>query len=118
MGGFVKELLETGKSVVNRPVYIMTAQGKRIPISISTAPLRDEKGGLLGGVETFCDLTLVEDLRKQLRNHYVFADMLSRNHRMHQIFSILPQIAESESLYCWEGRAVRERSSSPGQSTA
>ena len=83
----LRRTLETGKSVVNQHVYIMTATGKRIPISISTAPLRDEKGGLMGGVETFRDLTLVEELRKQLRNNYVFADMLSRNHRMQQIFS-------------------------------
>ena len=101
----LRRTLETGKSVVNQHVYIMTAQGKRIPISVSTAPLRDEKGGLMGGVETFRDLTLVEELRKQLRNHYVFADMLSRNHRMHQIFSILPQIAASESTVLLGGES-------------
>jgi PAS domain S-box-containing protein len=101
----LRRTLETGKSIVNQHVYIMTAAGKRIPISISTAPLRDEKGGLLGGVETFRDLTLVEELRKQLRNQYVFADMLSRNHRMHQIFSILPQIAESESTILLGGES-------------
>lgn len=101
----LRKTLETGKSVVNQHVYIMTAQGKRIPISVSTAPLRDEKGGLIGGVETFRDLTLVEELRKQLRNQYVFADMLSRNHRMHQIFSILPQIAESESTVLLGGES-------------
>ena len=101
----LRRTLETGKSVVNQHVYIMTAQGKRIPISISTAPLRDEKGALMGGVETFRDLTLVEELRKQLRNQYVFVDMVSRNHRMHQIFSILPQIAESESTVLLGGES-------------
>lgn len=101
----LRRTLETGKSVVNQYVYIMTAQGKRIPISISTAPLRDEKGGLMGGVETFRDLTLVEELRKQLRNQYVFADMLSKNYRMHKIFSILPQIAESESTVLLGGES-------------
>jgi transcriptional regulator with PAS, ATPase and Fis domain len=35
----------------------------------------------------------------------VFADMLSRNHRMHQIFSILPQIAESESTVLLGGES-------------
>ena len=101
----LRRTLETGKSVINQHVYIMTAAGKRIPISISTAPLRDEKGGLMGGVETFRDLTLVEELRKQLRNNYEFADMLSRNHRMQQIFSILPQIAESESTVLLGGES-------------
>jgi len=101
----LRRTLETGKPVVNQQVYIITAQGKRIPISISTAPLRDEAGRLMGGVETFRDLTIVEELRKQLRNNYVFVDMLSRNHRMHQIFSILPQIAGSESTILLGGES-------------
>jgi len=101
----LRRTLETGKPAVNQHVYIMTAQGKRIPISVSTAPLRDENGDLMGGVETFRDLTLVEELRKQLRNHYVFADMLSRNRRMHQIFSILAPIAESESTVLLGGES-------------
>ena len=101
----LRRSIETGKPVVNQQVYIMTLQGKRIPISISTSPLRDEQGSLMGGVETFRDLTAVEELRKHLRNNYVFADMLSRNHRMHQIFSILPQIAESESTVLLGGES-------------
>ena len=101
----LRRTLETGTPVVNQQVYIMTAKGKRIPISISTAPLSDETGSVMGGVETFRDLTLVEELRKQLRNNYVFADMLSKNHRMHQIFSILPQIAESESTVLLGGES-------------
>ena len=101
----LRRTLETGQSVVNQHVYIMTAEGKRIPISISTSPLRDEKGSLMGGVETFRDLTVVEELRKQLRNNYVLADILSRNHRMQEIFSILPQIAESESTVLLGGES-------------
>ena len=97
--------LDTGKSVVNQPVYIMTGKGNRVPISISTGSLKDENRRLLGGVVTFRDLTLVEELRKQLRDQYVFADMLSKNHRMHQIFSILPQIAESESTVLLGGES-------------
>jgi len=101
----LRRTLETGRPQVNQHVYIMTAQGKRIPISVSTAPLRDENGDLMGGVETFRDLTLVEELRKQLRNHYIFADMLSRNHRMQQMFSILPAIAESGSTVLLGGES-------------
>jgi len=101
----LRRTLDTGKSVVNQPVYIMTGKGNRVPISISTGSLKDENGRLLGGVVTFRDLTLVEELRKQLRDQYVFADMLSKNHRMHQIFSILPQIAESESTVLLGGES-------------
>ena len=36
----LRETAETGRAVVNRPTYIRTARGKRIPISISAALLR------------------------------------------------------------------------------
>lgn len=75
----------------------MTGEGKRVPISVSTALLKDEKGRVVGGVETFRDLTLVEELRKELRRQYTFEEIISKSRRMRQIFSILPQIADSES---------------------
>jgi PAS domain S-box-containing protein len=89
--------MKTGENIVNKPVYIMTAKGKRIPISVSTALLRDEKGLVTGGVETFRDLSVIEELQKSLRHQYTFEDMLSKNKRMQDIFALLPQIAESDS---------------------
>jgi len=56
----------TGRPVVNKAVYILNANGERIPISISTAVLKDERGRVIGGVETFRDLSQVEELRKEL----------------------------------------------------
>jgi len=93
----LKKTLETGNPIVNKSVYIMTGIGKQVPISISTALLKNEKGEIIGGVETFRDLTIVEKLRNALRKQHVFSDIISQNHEMRQLFSILPQISESES---------------------
>ncbi|AEG15697.1 PAS modulated sigma54 specific transcriptional regulator, Fis family [Desulfofundulus kuznetsovii DSM 6115] len=99
----LKYTLETGCPVVNRAVYIVNAYGKKVPISISTGILRDECQQVIGGVETFRDLSLVEELRRELRGRYTFADIISKNHRMQQIFSLLPDIAESDSTVLIEG---------------
>ena len=53
----LKEVLKTEKEIINFPVTILSKDGKRIPISISAAVLRDEKGEVIGGVETFRDLS-------------------------------------------------------------
>ena len=89
--------METGKPLVNKAIYIIDAEGERIPISISTALLRDEEGRVIGGVETFRDLSLVEELRKELEGRYSFRDILSKSPAMHRIFDILPEVAESDS---------------------
>jgi PAS domain S-box-containing protein len=99
----LRQTLATGRPIVNKAVYILDARGNRIPISISTAVFRDENGHVIGGVETFRDLNLVDDLRKELDAKYTFADIVGRSQAFRQIFQILPQIAESDSTVLIEG---------------
>jgi len=99
----LRQSIETGKPVVSKVIHIYDAAGNRIPISISAAVLKDETGRPVGGVETFRDLSLVEELRKELSNKHTFQDIISKNHRMRQIFDILPDIAESDSTVLIEG---------------
>jgi len=101
----LRTTMKTGAPIVNKKVYIIDAQGRRLPISISTALLRDRKGKLLGAVETFRDISVEEDLRKAIRAKYSFADIISKNHRMLRLFDILPDIAESASTVLIEGES-------------
>jgi len=101
----LRRTLESGKPIVNEAVYIVDARGERIPVSVSTALLRDENGEVIGGVETFRDLSAVEELRKELSGRYTFADIVSRNREMHRLFEILPDIAESDATVLIEGES-------------
>ncbi|RJP64974.1 MAG: PAS domain S-box protein [Candidatus Abyssobacteria bacterium SURF_17] len=101
----LKRTLETGRPIVNKAVYIIDADGERVPISISTAILRDALGRAIGGVETFRDLSIVEDLRKELTRKYTFGDIISKNHEMQKLFDILPEVAESDSTVLFEGES-------------
>ncbi|MCG3156409.1 MAG: Anaerobic nitric oxide reductase transcription regulator NorR [bacterium] len=94
---------ETGEQTINRHVNILRADGKQIPISISTAVLRDDNGNIVGGVETFRDLSTLEELQKEIKRAYTFEDIVSKNHRILKIFDILPNIAESESTVLIQG---------------
>jgi PAS domain S-box-containing protein len=99
----LRKTLTTGRPVVNKAVYILDAKGNRLPISISTAAFKDESGKTIGGVETFRDLSLAEDLRKELEAQYSFAEIVGRSPSMRQVFQLLPQIAESDSTVLIEG---------------
>lgn len=101
----LKETVATGVPIVNKGVNILTASGRRVPISVSTALLRDAEGRIVGGVETFRDLTLVEELRKAATGRATFMDMTSANHRMQEIFKLLPLIAESNSTVLLQGES-------------
>ena len=99
----LKQTLLSGQPVVGKPVYIVTADGQRMPISISTAILRNAEGQAIGGVETFRDLSMVEQLRKELHQKYTFADIIGRSAAMRRLFDVLPEIADSPSTVLIEG---------------
>ncbi len=95
--------IDTGLPIVGKTIYIINTKGDQIPISISTTLLRNEKQEVIGGIQTFRDLTIVNKLRKELEGRYTFADIISKNSEMKRIFSILPQIAESGSTVLIQG---------------
>jgi PAS domain S-box-containing protein len=99
----LRETLKANKEIIARPVNIIRSDGKNIPISISTAVLRNEKGKIIGGVETFRDLSTIEELRKEITAKYTFEDIISKNHEIRKIFDILPDIAVSDSTVLVEG---------------
>ena len=84
---------------------ILRADGREIPISVSTALLQDESGRIIGGVETFRDLSLVETLRKEIDRQYRFQDIISKSPAMRHLFSILPEVAQSESTVLLQGES-------------
>ena len=94
---------ETGRPTVNATAHIVDRGGRRVPIRISTAILRDDAGAVIGGVETFQDLSQVEQLRKELRSRYTYEDIVGRSPEMMDLFEVLPQIAESSSTVLIEG---------------
>jgi PAS domain S-box-containing protein len=101
----LKGTRHTGRPVVNKAVYILRADGERIPISVSGAALKDRRGRVIGGVETFRDLSQVEELRKELEGRYTFADIVGRSAAMQRLFELLPQVADSNSTVLVEGES-------------
>lgn len=91
----LRETLESGQPIINRSGYIITAKGKRVPVSISTAVLRDKNGTVIGGAETFRDLSEVEALRKELKGRYQLGDLISHSPAMHDIFNLISAVASS-----------------------
>ena len=93
----LRRTMETGHPIVNQPIFIVNSKGDRIPVSISTAILKDAKGEIIGGVETFRDLRVVEELRKELANQHSFMDIISKNREMQHLFATLELVSESDA---------------------
>jgi len=99
----LRETMQSGRQRVNRRINILNNRGEKIPVSISTAVLRSGAGKIIGGVETFRDLSAVDALRKEIHQHYTFQDIITKNHEIRRILDILPDIATSQSTVLIEG---------------
>ncbi len=93
----LRRTLQTGKAVIGQSGYIIDTDGGRVPVSVSTAVLRDGQGNVIGGAETFRDLSEVEALRQELESRFHIGELASRSPLMQKIFDVLPAIAASPS---------------------
>ena len=118
--------ISTGKPETNRCITICNVDGARVPVSICAAPMYDNNGNLIGGVETFRDLRVVKALQRKIFQRKRLGDMISKSASMKKIFDILPQISQSESnvlilgesgtgkeLIAWSLHQMSERGKGP-----
>ncbi len=99
----LKETLGTGRNIINKTVYVVNSSGDKIPITVSTALLKEKNGKVIGGVETFRDISEMEVLRKELESGYTIEDIVSKSRYFKDLFAILPDIATSDSTVLIEG---------------
>ncbi|RLC03182.1 MAG: Fis family transcriptional regulator [Deltaproteobacteria bacterium] len=100
----LKKTMEEGKSFFSSSTYIINSSKKRIPTTVFTSLLKDQNGNIIGGVETFRDHSLVEELRKKLYGSFQMGDMISRSPAMKDIFTTMPKVSQSDSTVLISGK--------------
>ncbi len=89
--------ISSGQPEGNRCIHIRNADEEQVPVSISAAPLYDNQGNLIGGVETFRDLRPSKLFSYSCCQAKQRGGIISNSPAMKRIFEILPQVAESGS---------------------
>ena len=102
-GCVLRRTMRTGEPIRNIPVYIVRRDKKSVPVLVSTALLKNSAGKTIGGLETFSDLTVVHQLRREIQKQHSFGDIVSKNKKMLELFALLPQVANSMSTVLIEG---------------
>lgn len=101
----LQKTLQTGSPIINKSVCLTNFKQKKTPVSISTSILRDKENNVIGCVETFRDLSLVETLRKELEKSYSFEDIIGRSKPMQEIFHLMKIVSQSDSTVLIEGES-------------
>ncbi|MGA9177318.1 MAG: sigma 54-interacting transcriptional regulator [Desulfobacterales bacterium] len=101
----MRRTMETKHPIINQHIFIVNSIGDRIPISISTALLKDDNGNIIGGVETFRDLSVEEQLREELAKQHTFFGIISKNREMQRLFEMLELVSGNDTTVLLEGES-------------
>jgi PAS domain S-box-containing protein len=80
----------------HRELTILDSRNREVAVEVSAATWLDDDGRMLGGVETFRDLTEVVALRDALAEDRKIAGMVAANKRMLELLAWLPELAALE----------------------
>ena len=93
----VDQCIRQGGRIINKSIFIIKNDGAKLPVSISASALTNSEGEVVGGVETFRDLTEIQAMRRKVRDLYCFEDIVGRSPALEKIFRILPQVSSSQA---------------------
>ena len=68
-----------------------------VPIRITSSPLKNIDGKMIGFLETVEDISLLRKLNETAIHAYNFNNIIGRSPEMEKIFQILPSLAQSDS---------------------
>ena len=99
----LEQALSARRNIYNYETVLRNKNGKRVMISTNTILLKNKSGRVTGGVEIIRDRSQIEALNEALRGKYSFESIIGKNHRMQSVYSLLPEMARSESGILIEG---------------
>lgn len=93
----LKACVNGAPAIGGKSIFIVRTDGETVPVSISAAPLHNDDGTLIGGVESFRDLSEIHRLRREVERSHTFEDIVGKSPALEKIFAILPQVARSDA---------------------
>jgi len=76
---------------------------KLLTLSINTSLLKDESGSIIGGIEIFRDVSLIKELKDEIKGKYSFNNIVGKNYRMHEVYELLKEVAPTRATVLIEG---------------
>ncbi|MFH1215571.1 MAG: sigma 54-interacting transcriptional regulator [Pseudomonadota bacterium] len=90
---------------LNLYAFIINAAGYQIPVNVSATLLRNKDNEIVGGAETFQDLSQIAKLPRTSQNSIHVSEMITRNPAMGRVIKLLPRIAAAENPVLIEGES-------------
>jgi PAS domain S-box-containing protein len=97
------QTLATGRDIRSYDTYLINKAGAEIPITVNATLLKDDDGTVIGEVEVIRDISEQAKLTEELHGKFSFGHIIGKNHRMQEIYDILPAVAATKTTVLIEG---------------
>ncbi|GAB6907934.1 hypothetical protein JCM12296A_37730 [Desulfosarcina cetonica] len=99
----LKTCIATGKARNGCQGTMIDKDGVRVPIRATYLALRNEKNVIIGGLATFQDMTLAQQLDQAISDRHTFHHMIGKDPAMHRIFEMVSVVAPTNATVLVEG---------------
>ena len=96
-GCYLRKAIEMGTKIIKVRNWILNKKNREIPVDITAAVLRDDKGHVLGGVESFLDDSVRVTLEKKINGSYTFQDIVGNDEKIIRLFDLLGSVAKTDA---------------------
>ena len=104
-GCFLRATLEDGATRQDQRVRVLTKAGERLDLLVSTAPIKNKRGAIIGGVETFQPLGLAFIEAPEAPAPPGEVEIIGRSAAMKRLLEMLPDVAASDATVLLEGES-------------
>ena len=104
-GCLMERSILAGESRSDFETVLRNRDGKLATISGYTSLLHDTAGKIIGGVQVFRDISHMRTFSEPLRGKYNITHVIGKNHKMQEIYELLPEIAKTKSTVLIEGES-------------
>lgn len=104
-GCLMERAIQQGESQADFETVVRSRDGRLITIAGYIRLLRDQDGRVLGAVQIFRDVSRVRGYSEPLQEKYKITHVIGKNHRIREIYELLPEIAKTKSTVLIEGES-------------
>lgn len=97
--------LSCGRPYQDVEVAIRTKRNELAHLLVNAAPLYDEDGKVVGGIETFRDVSQSHWMREELKKYYGYTNIVGRSEAMQRVYQRLSPLMESDTTVLIQGES-------------
>src|SRR3989304_6475191 len=95
--------ISTGRHITHYETVLKNKGGRMITVSFNTALLKHKDGRIIGEVEIIRDMSRIEAPTEEVKGKDSFKSIVGKNHRMQEIYALLPELSLTNSPVLIEG---------------